>query len=146
MATPEGGGEWILQVAGSVVGGVGAAVLTIISWAYRAGGKEPELKSFFKEEISAAEKRIEIKIGEAEKRSDQKVTELVGHFSDTFSALRQKINDGELRLEREFLRKEDYKALRQEDRADFAQFEKRIFKEWDDFKKNIAVIIGERKP
>lgn len=129
MPTPEAAAFDWMNAAGGMVGGVGGAILTIVAWAYRAGAKEPTLKIFFKEEISALEKRIETKINEAEKRSDEKVEEIVGHFQDTFSAIRQKINDGELRLEREFLRKEDYKTLRKEDRDDFEKFENRFFKE-----------------
>ena len=149
-----GGFEWshaLSALGGGLVTAIGAA----IGWIYKAGGREPTIRAAFTAAIGDAEKRVEdkidavkddleTKIDQAEKRGEEKVEAIVGHFHEAFSGIRQQMNDNALEVEREFLRKEDYKALRNEDRDAFTRFEERFFKQFDDLKANIARIIGDK--
>jgi hypothetical protein len=125
-----------------VAGLGGGALGTFLTWFWRAARIEPQ----FRLDLEAAKKEVEDKIEEAEKRGIEKVEEIVGHFSEAFSGIRQQINDRALEIEREFMRKKDYESLRREDREAFDKFETRILKEFEGLERNIGAIVSGRKP
>lgn len=65
-------------------------------------------------------------IDETKDAIEAKVEALVGQFQDTFSALRQKINDVELQTERLFVSKSGFDEFRKEYREDMASLMKKI--------------------
>lgn len=133
MQPQETGFDWWHALSGMVGATVGAGS-TLLTWIIRAARMEPTIRA----EIVAAEQRVE-------KATEDKIEELVGHFQEAFAAIRQQINTQALELERDFMRKRDYEALREEDRKAFERFQDRYFKEFDDLKRNISEIVGARK-
>jgi rRNA processing protein Gar1 len=139
MQPQETGG---LDLMHGVAGLGGGALGTFLTWFWRAARIEPQ----FRLDLEAAKKEVETKIEDSEKRQIEKVEEIVGHFSEAFSGIRQQINDRALEIEREFMRKKDYESLRREDREAFDKFETRILKEFEGLEHNIGAIVSGRKP
>jgi rRNA processing protein Gar1 len=139
MQPQETGG---LDLMHGVAGLGGGALGTFLTWFWRAARIEPQ----FRLDLEAAKKEVETKIEDSEKRQIEKVEEIVGHFSEAFSGIRQQINDRALEIEREFMRKKDYESLRREDREAFDKFETRILKEFEGLERNIGAIVSGRKP
>lgn len=112
-----GSGEWgnlLSGILGALFGGGG--IFGLLRWIYRAGGRQPELKAELEKSIQESEQRVEAKIDAAEKRNEDRVEQLVNQFHESFSALRQKINDVELGSARDFIDRID--KFRFEMRAD----------------------------
>jgi hypothetical protein len=119
MQPQETGFDWWHALSGMVGATVGAGS-TLLTWIIRAARMEPTIRA----EIVAAEQRVEQKI-------DDKISEEIGHFRETLSGLREKINDVERDAEREFVRKKDFNDFRKEYREDMR-----------DLKNNVARILG----
>jgi uncharacterized membrane protein YccC len=119
MQPQETGFDWWHALSGMVGAAVGA-VSTLLTWIIRAARMEPTIRA----EIVAAEQRVEQKI-------DDKIDEEIGHFRETLTALREKINDVERDSDREFVRKEDFTDFRSEYREDMR-----------DLKNNVARLLG----
>lgn len=132
---PQDGGSFDLWHAASALGGaVFGALSAVGAWVYRAGGMIPSLRKEFTESIIAAEKRVEMKIDEGEKRSEEKIDQMADNFRESFSGMRQKINDVELEAVRLFVAKPDFDDFRKEYREDMR-----------DLKKNIAEMLRSKQ-
>ena len=101
-------------LGGSLVGGLAA----VGAFLFKAGGKEPEMRLDFQNSLSAAEKLVEDKIDAATKEGETKMDAFVTQFHESFSALRQKINDVELNTAKSFVPKADFEDFRREYRED----------------------------
>ncbi len=64
---------------------------------------EPNLRADFQTSINAAEQRVE-----------QKVEEMTGHFHEYFEGIRRQQDEMKLSMEKEFVRKDDFKEFREE--------------------------------
>lgn len=129
MQPQESGFDWMHALSGGLGAIVGAGS-TLLTWIIRAARMEPSIRA----EIVASEQRIEQKVSD-------KLEEEIGHFRETLDGLRQKIND----VEKDGLPRKEFIDYRKESIAAFERFQDRYFKEFDDFKKNIAEIVSGRK-
>ena len=114
--------EWvhvIVAVAGVIVGGLITTAIRIWRGGYVVGKTEGGIRSEFQKSLAEA-------INQSEEHFEQKVETLVKHFTDTFSALRQKINDVELNTERNFLSKGDFDKFHKEYREDMRDLKSSI--------------------
>lgn len=91
---------------------------------------EPTIRA----EILAAEQRVEQKI-------DDKIDQEIGHFRETLSGMREKINE----VERESVSREEFKELMRQHREDFLAFRKENREDFAELKRNVAEIVGARK-
>ena len=101
-----GGFDWahaLSAFGGAIVG----ALLTIAGWLYRAGGKEPTMRLDFQRSLDEAEKRVETK-----------VEDMTGHFHEYFEGIRRQQDEIKLSVERDFVRKDDFREFREEYRDD----------------------------
>jgi hypothetical protein len=106
--------EWahvIVAIVSAIAGG-GAG---LVAGVWRVAHIEQALRIDFQKSIDEAETKIE-----------GKVEELVGQFTDTFAALRQKINDVELHTEQRFVSKAGFDDFRREYREDMSSLMKKI--------------------
>jgi hypothetical protein len=126
MMQPQESGFDLMHAISGGIGAVVGAGSTLLTWVIKAARMEPSIRA----EIMAAEQRVEKKV-------DDKFDEEIGHFRDTFEALRQKISD----VEREAMPREEFNDYRKEAREGFERFEDRYFKQFDDLRKNIAEIV-----
>jgi hypothetical protein len=119
MQPQETGFDWWHALSGMVGATVGAGS-TLLTWIIRAARMEPTIRA----EIVAAEQRVEQKI-------DDKIDQEIGHFRETLSGMREKMNEIEREADREFVRKGDFADFRRENREDMR-----------DLKNNVARILG----
>jgi hypothetical protein len=115
----------------------GGVVGTFLTWVWRVARIEPQIKL----DIKAAKDEIEGKLEMAEQRAEEKIEKEIGHFRDTLSALREKINE----VEKEAVRKEDFDDFRKEHRQDFQQLRQENREDFADLKRNVAQILGQRQ-
>lgn len=106
--------EWIHVIIGivSAIGGGGAG---IVAGTWRVARIEGQVREDFDKCIDEAKENLEAK-----------VEGLVEQFQETFSALRQKINDVELQTERQFVSKAGFDEFRKEYREDMANLMRKI--------------------
>lgn len=106
--------EWMHVIIGlvSAVFGGGAGLVTGV---WRVARIEGQVREDFKKCIEETKDNIE-----------SKVEALVAQFQETFSGLRQKINDVELQTERTFVSKAGFDEFRKEYREDMSSLMKKI--------------------
>lgn len=100
-------------VMAGVVGGISGLVAGI----WRMARFEPELRREITQEIAETAHELE-----------QKIDNEVGNFGETLHALREKINEVELHIERKFVDKEDFNDFRKEWREDMRELKESIGK------------------
>ena len=114
---PQDGFDWTHGLVGVLSAAVGAISGVVVS-VWRVARIEPTIRMDFETSLKAAEQRMGQKIESMESDIDDKVEGLVTQFHDTFSAIRQKINDVEINAERSFVSKRDFDEWRSEYRED----------------------------
>src|SRR5690242_10502146 len=129
MQPQETGFDWWHALSGMVGAAVGAGS-TLLTWIIRAARMEPTIRA----EIVAAEQRVEQKI-------DDKIDQEIGHFRETLSALREKINE----VERESVSRKELIELLRQNREDLLTFRKETREDFAELKRNVAEIVGARK-
>lgn len=101
---------------------VGIAALSGLSgsWltAYRMGRAGAKKEQAVEKSIDAIKSELGAKLNEAEKNIEDKIEENTQHFSETFKALREKINSVELDTEKRFLKKQEFTEFHKEYRED----------------------------
>lgn len=133
MQGPDSGGFDWLHAASGIGGAILGALGSIGTLIYRAGSIEPTLRAEFKRDIDAAEKRVE-----------EKIEGMTGHFHEYFEGIRRQQDDMRLAMERDFVRKHDLKELREELRSDLREFREENRDDMSELKQNIAKILGEK--
>lgn len=128
MQPQESGFEWMNAISGAV-GAIFGAGSTLLTWIIRAARMEPTIRA----EIVASEQRIEKKVAEM-------MDEDRGHFRDTLSAMREKINA----VEREAVSREEFKEYLRQHREDFQQARQETREDFADLKRNIAEMMGRK--
>lgn len=114
---PQDGGDgfsWLHGISSLGSGAVGA----LLTWVWRAARIEPQMKL----DIAAAEKRVGIEIQEAERRSEEKVEEMVNHFQEAFNGIRRQIDE----LAKDSLPREEFNTSRKENREDFGRLDTKL--------------------
>lgn len=106
--------EW-MHVAIGLVSAIFGGGAGLVAGVWRVAHIEQKVRDDFKFCIDETKREIE-----------DKVEALVGQFHDTFSALRQKINDVELGMEKNFVSKDGFNEFRREYREDMASLMKKI--------------------
>lgn len=133
MQGPEGSGFDWMHAASALGGAVFGALSAIGTFLYRAGGVEPTLRADFQKSIDAAEKRVE-----------EKVDGMTGHFHEYFDGIRRQQDEIRLGMERDFVRKSDIKELRDEIRGNLREFREENRSDMGELKRNISKILGEK--
>lgn len=109
MQPQDGGFDWthgitsFISVAFGAISGFAASI-------WRIARIEPTIREDFKATIDDAERRVE-----------EKIETLVSQIHETFSAIRQKINDVELGTARGFIAKSDFDDFKRELREELRE-------------------------
>jgi hypothetical protein len=128
MQPQETGFDWWHALSGMVGAAVGAGS-TLLTWIIKAARMEPTIRA----EIIAAEQRVEQKI-------DDRIDEEMGHFRETLSGIREKINE----VEREAMPREEFKEFLRQHREDFQAARKENREDFAELKRNVAEIMGRK--
>lgn len=110
----DGGFDWWHAVSG-MAGAVIGAASTLLTWIIRAARLEPIIRADFQEKLSAAEQRVE-----------EKVEEMAGHFREYFDGIRRQQDEIKLNIEKEFVRKDDFREFREEFREEMREIKQII--------------------
>jgi hypothetical protein len=103
MQPQETGGFDFWHAASGMGGAVIGAGSTLLTWIIRAARLEPKIRADLQASISAAEQRVE-----------DKVDSMAGHFNEYFEGIRRQQDEMKLNMEKEFVRKDDFREFRDE--------------------------------
>ena len=127
-----------MHALSGVIGALLGAGTAVVTWIVNAARMEPKLRADFEKAITMAESRIEDKIEASEKRKVEKMDALVDQFREYFEGIRRQQDEMKLNLEREFVRKTDFKEV-------FREFRDDLRKDFADLKTNVAKIVGNHE-
>lgn len=91
------------------------------------------MEPLIRAEITAAEKRVEEKI-------DEKIDLEMGHFRETLSGIREKINE----VERDSMPRDDFKEFMRQHREDLQKARQETREDFAELKRNIAEMFGKK--
>lgn len=132
------GFDWLHGLSGLGGGALG----TFLTWLWRAARVEPQMKL----EIEHAKEDVEAKIESAERRSKEEVHNEMSHLRESFDGIRRQIDDHKLHTVENFVRRDDFNRMRQEDRKAAEERREENRAAFDRLERKIDQILGQRSP
>jgi|SRR5882672_447618 len=123
MAAPDL--EWprlAIEAIGAAASGFAGLLVGVWRWGRHSALGEQRLRDDYLERIED----MKGSLAAAEQTHDARIGELVGQFKEAFAGIRRQIDDGRLYTEQTFVRKDDFKEMREEIREDMRDIKRSL--------------------
>lgn len=114
-------GEWLdvgLKAGISLVSGLAGAFIGVWKWGRSSALAEQAVKDELRSEITALREEVRRDMADHRTSSDESREALVDQFKETLEGMRRQFDKHQLDTERDFLRKGEFQAFREEYRQD----------------------------
>lgn len=121
--------DWVrvgFEAGASLVSGLAGLVLGAWNWGRRSAKAEHRLKEDVDRKINELREKTMASLEKHEDHSSARTELLVEQFKESFEGLRRQMDDHKLATEREFVRKDELRVLRDEIREDMREIKSMI--------------------
>lgn len=121
--------DWVrvgLEAGASLTSGLVGLVVGAWNWGRRSAKAEQALKDEVDRKINELREKAMASIEKHEDHSAARTELLVEQFKESFEGIRRQIDDHKLATEREFVRKDELRVLRDEIREDMREIKTMI--------------------
>ncbi len=121
--------DWVrvgFEVGASLTSGLVGLVIGAWKWGRHSAKAEEKLKSEVAQKISELREQTRASMEKHEDHSSARTDLLVEQFKESFDGIRRQIDDHKLATEREFVRKDEMRVLRDEIREDMREIKSMI--------------------
>jgi len=103
-----------LEAVGSALSAIVGVVVGIWRWGRNSALAEQQVRNDYIARIES----MKVTLHAAEVAHDRRIDDLVDQFKETFVGIRRQFDDGRLYTEQNFVRKDDFREMREEIRDD----------------------------
>lgn len=121
--------DWVrvgLEAGASLVSGLVGLVIGAWNWGRRSAKAEQALKDDVARKVNELREQTRAAMEKHEDHSSARTELLVEQFKESFEGLRRQMDDHKLATEREFVRKDELRVLRDEIREDMREIKTMI--------------------
>jgi hypothetical protein len=121
--------DWVklgVSVGASLISGAAGMIAGVWRAGRDSSKREQSVKDDYDAKIKALGDEMRKALADHERASESRLDLLVGQFQESFTGLRRQVDSARLEVEREFLRKEDFRDFRDEYRKDIREIKDKI--------------------
>lgn len=119
--------DWTHAIFTAIGAAIGA-ITGLVGGTWRVARIEPAIRLELQQDMAIVENDVRNKIDTAEAKLEAKIDEAMHMFGETVSGIREKVNEVERDMIRDFVQKEYFEQIRRENREDFGRMDEKLDK------------------